>query len=99
MDPFVFLLLSIYIMVVSQQRDEDYWDQNVQIKSYPCVVRCVVCFDYYTPDVHHGISQKPHREPDHSSVPEAPAHPVAQYPQNTHREVCHSYFTLEGIAR
>jgi hypothetical protein len=43
MDPFVILLLSGYMEVVSQQGDEDHWDQDIQIKRYPCVVRCVVC--------------------------------------------------------
>ncbi len=56
MDPFV-LLLSIYMQeVVSQQGKEDYRDQDVQIKRYPCVIRSVVCFDYYTPDVNYRIA-------------------------------------------
>ena len=42
MDPFVFLL-SIYMEVVSQQGDDEHWDQDVQIKRYPCIVRSIVC--------------------------------------------------------
>src|SRR5215204_7210299 len=99
MAPFVFLLLFIYMEVVNQQRDEDHWDQDVQIKRYPCVVRCVVCFDHYTSDVHHGISQPPHREPDHGSNPEFAPYPVAENPQSTDGEVRHSHLALEGIAR
>ena len=99
MDPFV-LLLSIYMQeVVNQQDDENHWDQDVQIKRYPCVIRSVVCFDYYTPDVNHGIAQPPNREPDHASNPEVSPHPVAEDAQNTHREVRHGHFALERIAR
>jgi len=79
MAPFVFLLLFIYMEVVNQQRDEDHWDQDVQIKRYPCVVRCVVCFDHYTPDVHHGISQVPNGEPEGKiRVYEMTDHPIAR---------------------
>src|SRR5215216_1014916 len=97
MDPFV--LVPAYMAVVNQQGDEDHWDQDVQIKRYPCVVRCVVCFDHYTPDVHYGISQVPNREPDHGSNPEVSPHPVAEDAQNTHGKVRHGHFALEGIAR
>jgi hypothetical protein len=49
--------------------------------------------------VHHGISKPPHGEPDHGSDPEISPHPVAEDAQNTHGEVRHGNFALEGIAR
>ena len=75
------------------------WDQDVQIKRYPCVVRGIVCVDHYTSDVHHGISQPPHRERDRGSNPEISPHPVAEDAQNTNGQVRHGHFALEGIAR
>src|SRR3712207_1663565 len=91
--------LSIFMKVVNQQGDEHHWDQDVQIKRYPCVVRCVVRFDHYTPDVHHGISQPPHRETNRGSNPEISPHPVAEDAQNTYGQVRHGHFALKGIAR